>query len=167
MRLMMGLLVLLVVARTAAASPIRTIAAHGVRVDVPRSWHRVAPAPDGAVSDPRTLLVVGSVGVRARLSQCQIAAYRIPPAGAVVVVVGWKSLTSGGGGHLTPGRRPLEQLRTVGRPSFECFSGRGAAAQVVLRGKAYQVNVMVGERATMGQIAEALAVARSFRLAHN
>ena len=89
---------------------------------------------------------------------------RIPSAGAVVVVVGWKSATSGGG-RLKPGRAPLKKLVTVTRPSFECFSGRGAAAQVVLGGKAYQVNVMVGDRASKQRVAEALTVTRSFNLA--
>lgn len=101
---------------------------------------------------------------RSRLSQCQIAAYLIPAGGAVVVVVGWSSVTAGGGGHLKSGRAPLARLRSVQRPSFECFSGRGAAAQVVLGGKPYQVNVMVGDHASKPRVAQALAVARSFRL---
>jgi hypothetical protein len=88
----------------------------------------------------------------------------IPTRGAVVVIVGWKTATSGGG-HLKPGRAPLDALRAVKRPILECFAGRGAAAQVVLRGRAYQVNVMVGGRATRQRIAEALAVVRSFELA--
>ena len=70
-----------------------------------------------------------------------------------------------GGGRLKPGRAPLKKLVTVTRPSFECFSGRGAAAQVVLGGKAYQVNVMVGDRASKQRVAEALTVTRSFNLA--
>jgi len=41
----------------------------------------------------------------------------------------------------------------------------GAAAQVVLGGKAYQVNVMVGDRASKQRVAEALTVTRSFNLA--
>jgi hypothetical protein len=114
------------------------------------------------VTDPRTLLVVGTAGVRARPSQCQIAAYRIPATGAVVVVVGWTSIAAGG---LKPGRAPLKRLLSIRPPSLECFSGRGAAAQVLLGGKPYQVNVMVGEHASKQTIAEALAVGRSFRLA--
>jgi len=66
---------------------------------------------------------------------------------------------------LKPGRAPLKKLVMVTRPSFECFSGRGAAAQVVLGGKAYQVNVMVGDRASKQRVAEALTVTRSFNLA--
>jgi hypothetical protein len=143
----------------------RVITSHGVRLEVPPGWQRVQPAGDGPVVDPRTLLVVGTAGVRPRASQCQIAAYRIPPGGAVVVVVGWKTATSGGG-RLQPGRAPLADLTTVRRPSFECFSGRGAAAQVALGGRAYQVNVMVGGRASRQRVAAALAVARSFDLSH-
>jgi hypothetical protein len=142
----------------------RIISAHGVRVVVPPAWQRIRAASDGNVVDPRTLLVVGTARVRARPSQCQIAAYRIPSAGAVVVVVGWKSATSGGG-RLKRGRAPLNKLVTVTRPSFECFSGRGAAAQVVLGDKAYQVTVMVGDRASKQRVAEALTVTRSFNLA--
>ena len=87
------------------ASSGRAISANGVRVVVPPRWHRVHPAGDGPVVDPRTLLVVGTVGVRARSSQCQVAAYRVPASGAAVVVVGWKRATSGGG-HMKPGRTP-------------------------------------------------------------
>jgi hypothetical protein len=60
------------------------ISANGVQVWAPAGWHRVASAGDGPVTDPRTLVVVGTAGVRPYLTQCQIAAYRIPPAGAVV-----------------------------------------------------------------------------------
>jgi hypothetical protein len=102
--------------------------------------------------------------VHPRASQCQIAAYSIPADGAVVVIVGWKTATSGGG-HLKPGRAPLAALRSVHRPSFECFSGRGAVAQVALGGRAYQINVMVGGRASTRVVAQALAVGRSFALA--
>lgn len=141
----------------------RIIASHGVRLVAPAGWQRVQSADDGPVVDPRTLLVVGTAGVRPKQSQCQIAAYRIPPNGAVIVVVGWKTATSGGG-RLRPGRAPLAALRAVRRPSFECFTGRGAAAQVALGGKAYQVNVMVGDRASKARISAALAIARSFDL---
>lgn len=143
----------------------RIITAHGVRVVIPPGWHRIPLASDGNVIDPRTLLVVGTAGVVPTFSSCQVAAYRIPSRGAVVVIIGWKTATSGGG-RLKPGRAPLKKLVTVTRPSFECFSGRGAAAQVALGGKAYQVNVMVGDRAAKGLIAKALAVARSFDRVH-
>jgi hypothetical protein len=142
----------------------RPVAADGVQVTVPTTWLRVTPAGDGRVTDPRTLLVVGTTGVRARATQCQIAAYRVPARGAVVVIAGWRTATSGGG-NMEPGRWPLKALTSVKRPSFECYAGRGASASLVLGRKAYQVNVMVGDHASRERVAVALAVARSFRLA--
>ena len=121
------------------------------------------PTPS-AIVDPLTVLVVGTRGVRDDLtSSCQVAAYRVPARGAVVVVVAWRTATSGGG-HLPPGRARLRRLRAVSRPSFECYSGRGAAEQVVLGGKANQVNVLVGDRASRRLVTQALGVARSFDL---
>jgi hypothetical protein len=143
----------------------RSISSHGVRLVVPRIWHRIESATGGSVTDPQTLLVVGTAGVRPKTSRCQIAAYRLPPDGAVVVIVGWKSVVTAGGAPWKPGRAPLKNLLAVHRPSFECFSGRGAVADVLLAGKPYQVNVMVGDRASKPRVAEALAVARSFDLA--
>src|SRR3954453_8650043 len=138
--------VLLTVA-LALVAPTSTVRAHGVALTVPAGWHRVAPAPDGAVDDPRTLLVVGTAGATAKLRHCQIAASRVPANGAVVVVVGWRTATSGGG-HMRPGPRPLRALTNVRPPRFECFSGRGAAVSLALGGKAYQVNVLVGDDAS-------------------
>jgi hypothetical protein len=143
----------------------RSISSQGVRLVVPRIWHRIEPASGGSVTDPQTLLVVGTAGVRPLASNCEIAAYRLPPAGAVVVVVGWKSVVTAGGAPWEPGRAPLKNLLAVHRPSFECYSGRGAVADVLRGGKPYQVNVMVGDRASKPRVAEALAVARSFDLA--
>ena len=142
----------------------QTVGAHGVALTIPTGWHRVASAGDGPAADPRTLLVVGATGVIPKPTQCQIAAYRVPAHGAVVVVVGWKTATSGGG-RMKPGRGPLKKLTSVKQPSFECFAGRGAAASLALDGKAYQVDVMVGNSTSAQHVAEALAVARSFRLA--
>jgi hypothetical protein len=158
-----SLLGLLFASLALAASSGRIIASHGVRVVVPSGWQRVQAASDGPVTDPRTLLVVGTARVRPKPSHCQIAAYRIPAAGAVVVVVGWKS-PAAAGGTPKPGRAPLKALTAVHRPSLECFAGRGAAADVHLGGRLYQVNVMVGDRASKRRVAEALAVARSFNL---
>jgi hypothetical protein len=143
----------------------RVVSGHGVKLTVPASWMRVRAASDGAVVDPKTLFVVGTSGVAPKASQCQIAAYRIPPTGAVVVVVGWRSLRNSGASGADEGRGPLTRLVRVRRPSFECFNGRGAAADLVLAGTAYQVNVMVGNRATSQVIKQALAVGRSFALA--
>jgi len=156
--------VLVSVSLALAGSSGQIISSHGVRLVVPSGWQRIEAAPAGPVTDPRTLLVVGTAGVQPRISRCQIAAYRIPAAGAVVVVVGWKSAVSAGGAPWKPGRAPLQKLVSVHRPSFECFSGRGTVADVLLGGTPYQVNVMVGDRASKLRVAEALAVARSFDL---
>jgi hypothetical protein len=136
------------------------ISANGVQVWAPAGWHRVAPAGDGPVTDPRTLLVVGTSGVRPHATQCQIAAYRIPSAGAVVVIVGWK----GANGDTRLGMKELTRMTTVKQSIFECFNGRGAVATVVLRQREYQVNVMVGDRASKQRIGDALDIARSFDL---
>jgi hypothetical protein len=137
--------------------------AHGVELTLPAGWQQVASAGDGPVIDPRTLLVVGTAGVHAMPTRCQIAAYRVPAHGAVVVIVGWKTATSGGG-RMKPGRWPLNAMTSVRWHSLECFAGRGAAAQLALGGKAYQVNVMVGNSASKQRVEEALALGRSFRL---
>jgi hypothetical protein len=139
----------------------QAVRAHGVALTVPAGWHRVTPAGDGPVTDPRTLLVVGTTGVAPKPTQCQIAAYRVPAHGAVVVIVGWKSATSGGG-RIKPGRRPLKVLTSVKRRSFECFAGRGAVASLVLGGKAYQVNVMVGNSTSAQHVAEPLRLPARF-----
>ena len=128
---------------------------------MPGGWSLVRPAR-GPVTDPATLLVVGTAGVHAKPSRCPIAAYRIPADGAVVVVVGWRSIGTAGGAAAQPGRAPLEGLVTVKRPSFDCFAGRGAAAYVVFGARPYQVNVLVGDRASQDQVDQALGVARSF-----
>jgi hypothetical protein len=164
MRLLASGVLALTFAAVANAGGGQTVRANGVAVTMPLLWHRVAPAGDGTVTDPRTLLVVGTSGVAPKSTHCQIAAYRVPARGAVVVVVGWKTATSGGG-RMKPGRWPLRAMTSVKRANFECFAGRGAAASLALGGKAYQVNVMVGDSTSAGHVAEALAVGRSFRLA--
>jgi len=113
------------------------------------------------VDDPRTLLAVGTRAVRAKPSPCTQAAYRIPEADAVVVVISWSSAAAAGGAP-PPGREPLQRLTAVRRPSFECFNGRGAAADLLLAGRRYQVGVLVGDRASAERVRQALAVARSF-----
>jgi hypothetical protein len=141
----------------------RVIQRNGVKIDAPTSWRWIERG-DGGIVDPTTVLVAGSPGVKPlRHAACQIAAYHLPPTGAVVVVVRWRTGTSGGG-QPPGGRAPLATLTRVRRSSFECFAGRGAAALLALGGHAYQVNLMVGDRATPRSIRQALAAARSFRL---
>jgi len=131
--------------------------AGGAQVTAPAGWSRV----DAAVLDvtePRTLLVIGTKGVRAIETACQVSSYRVPPDGAVVVVIGWKRPSAG------VVWLPLSTMR-LRRDTFECFDGRGAVAQIVRGGRDYQLNVMVGDRADTQVAAEALAVARSFAVA--
>lgn len=140
----------------------RVVSGNGVRLTVPSGWRVVRPASDAPVTDPRTLLVAGTAGVHPQASQCQIGGkYHIPADGAVVIVIGWLS-SSAGGGPVNPGRASLDHLTRVRKSTFECYAGRGAAAQVHLHGIDYQVNVMVGDRASSSRIADALRVARSF-----
>lgn len=127
----------------------------GVQVSVPAGWSAVEPADGRSTTDPRTLLVVGTKGARPIESRCQVASYRVPNDGAVVVVIGWRD---------SFGDTPALQLSKLRRPTFECFSGRGAAGQVTRRGRDYQVSVMVGDAADAETVAAALAVARSFQL---
>ena len=163
MRLFATLAASIVIATAAVAADSRhVITAYGVRLSVPAGWHRLEPTQSGVV-DPRMLLVVVTHGAtRNPASACQIAAYHVPATGAVVVVVGWRTATSDGGDGRPTGRAPLRMLVRVRRPSFECFDGRGAAATLTIGGKAYQVNVMVGDRASRKLVADALAVVRSF-----
>ena len=58
---------------------------------------------------------------------------------------------------------PLAGMK-LRRSIFECFAGRGAVAQVTRGGRDFQVNVMVGDKADAGTVADALDVARSFAL---
>src|SRR4051812_32566532 len=96
--------ILLVVAIALSAATSATAARHpealvsgGVLLKVPDGWSRVTPAVAGNVVDPRTVLVAGTQGVRRRQSRCQVAAYRVPPTGAVVVVMRWRPEASRGG----------------------------------------------------------------------
>jgi hypothetical protein len=163
MRLVASVAVLLAFTSVASGSGGQVVRAHDVEMTVRPGWSRVTAARDAPVIDPRTLLVVGTAGVRAKPSQCQIAAYRVPPTGAVVVIVGWKSAAAGRGTP-KPGRAPLKKLVALRAHSAECFAGRAAAVDVHLGGRLYQVNVMVGNSASSKISADALAVGRSFRL---
>jgi hypothetical protein len=76
----------------------------------------------------------------------------------VVVVVGWRQPT-GASSFL-----PLSALK-LRRGTFQCFPDRGAVAQVNRRGFDYQVNVMVGDRASQQTVDAALDAARSIAAA--
>lgn len=139
----------------ALADTTSTIRGGGVQVLAPDGWSDVVPAASSGSADPRTLLVVGTRGARAIETRCQVASYRVPSDGAVVVVIGWRDSVDD---------KPALQLSKLRRPTFECFAGRGAVGQVTRRGRDFQVNVMVGDSADADTIAAALAVARSFQL---
>lgn len=156
----MPLLALALTASACGGSGGHVLSAHGVHVVAPAGWASIRPA-SGPVTDPRTLLVAGTDGVRTQPSRCSGQAYRVPPSGAAVVVLRWSSVVAAGGAP-APGRAPLERLVSVRRPFFECFAGRGAAADLLLAGKRYQVGVLVGDRVTKARVRDALAVARSF-----
>ena len=130
-----------------------TVRGGGVELDVPAEWSKVERAAEPLGADPRTLLVVGTKGVRPIVKPCQVASYRVPDDGAVVVVIGWSAA------YLDVPKLELTKLR---RPTFSCFEGRGAVGQVTRKGRDYQVSVMVGDDASPQTIREALAVARSF-----
>jgi hypothetical protein len=126
----------------------------GAQLMLPGGWSKVTPAR-ASVDEPRTLLVIGSDGVRAIESPCQVSSYRVPADGAAVVVVGWRNAV-GGGSFL-----PLSGLK-LRRGTFECFAGRGAVARVTRRDRDFQVNIMVGDRASSETVQAALDAARSF-----
>jgi hypothetical protein len=126
----------------------------GVQLVVPDGWGEVVAA-DGSTSEPKTLLVVGTRGAKPIESRCQVAAYRVPVDGAVVVVIGWRD---------SIGDKPALQLSKLRRPTFDCFAGRGSVGQVTRRERDFQVNVMVGDKADSTTVADALAVARSFQI---
>jgi hypothetical protein len=152
----------LVVAGVAvAAESLRTIEGNGIALRVPVDWVRVPRADAGSTADPHTFLVVGTQGVRPIETDCLASSYRVPADGAAVAVIGWKRKLST---HYVGGRENL-YARELERGYFDCFAGRGIAAQIDLDGRTYQVNVMVGDRAERSTILDALAAARSLAVA--
>jgi hypothetical protein len=144
-----------------AADNLRAVEGNGVSLRVTDDWARVTRADERATANPKTLLVVGTHGVHAIDTDCQVATYRIPADGAAVVVIGWRSRLTA---SYLPGKEALVS-KELERGYFECFDGRGVAAQLDLQGHTYQLNVMAGDRADKGTISDALAAARSFALA--
>ncbi len=149
-----AVLAALVAVGAASAERADTARGWGVELVLPDGWAKVAPASQAVGADPRTALVIGTEGVRAMESNCQVSSYRVPADGAVVVVLAWRD-SLGVSGFL-----PLSGLK-LRRGTFSCFDGRGAVAQVTRRGTEYQVNVMVGDRANADTIAAAFDAARS------
>ena len=130
----------------------------GVQLDLPSGWSKVLPTREDRIEDPRTLLVIGTDGVKAIESDCLVSSYRVPADGAVVVVIGWRD-SVGASGFL-----PLSTMK-LRRGTFECFPGRGAVGRIMRRDRDFQVNVMVGDRAGVATVDAALDAARSLALA--
>ena len=147
-------LAVLSLAGAALAAAGDTVRGGGIELALPDGWSRVQPARQLATDDPRTVLVIGTDGVHAVGSDCQVSSYHVPADGAVVVVIGWRD-PIGVSQFL-----PLSGLK-LRRGTFLCFPDRGAVAQVTRRGLDYQVNVMVGDRANAETIDAALDAARS------
>lgn len=152
--LLAALVAALTLASVATGALVEGARGGGIELTLPAGWEKVAPARASAISDPQTLLVIGTDGVRATDSECQVSSYRLPANGAVVVVIGWRAAV-GNSGFL-----PLSGLK-LRRGTFGCFAGRGAVAQVTRRNRDFQINVMVGDRASAETIEDALAAARS------
>jgi hypothetical protein len=144
------------VASAASGATVDSVRAAGIQLTLPDGWSKVVPAAE-AKTDPRTLLVVGTGGVRAVQNDCQVASYRVPADGAAVVVIGWKDSI----GVSFP---PLSAMK-LRRGTFECFDGRGAFARVTRGDRDFQVNVLVGDRARGATIDAAFDAARSLALA--
>lgn len=138
----------------AAADRLETVRGGGVELLLPEGWTRIQPGPQSDGDDPRVVLVIGTDRVRWAESDCLVSSYRVPADGAVVVVIGWREPT-GVGSFL-----PLSGMK-LRRGTFECFDDRGAVAQVTRRGLDYQVNVMVGDRASAETVEAAFDAARS------
>jgi len=153
--LALGLAAGLVASAASAAGDVAR--AGGVQLTLPDGWARVV-SRDTRVDDPRTLLVIGTDGVKAMDSDCQVSSYRVPSDGAVVVVIGWRD-TVGGTSLL-----PLSAMK-LRRGTFDCFAGRGAVGRLTRRDRDFQLNVMVGDRASAATIDAAFDAVKSFGLA--
>ena len=146
-----------VVAATASAVTGDAARGGGVQLTLPDGWSKVVTR-DTRVDDPRTLLVVGTDGVKAIDSDCQVSSYRVPADGAVVVVIGWRD-SMGGTGLL-----PFSGMK-LRRGTFDCFAGRGAVGRLTRRDRDFQLNLMVGDRASAATIDAAFDAVKSFAVA--
>lgn len=151
--------VALVTATAATAASWRVLAVDdSVSMRVPPAWSAVEAAPGTTTADAETILVIGTDGVVPRRTPCLIASYRIPVDGAAVVVIRRIGVASSA---VPTDRRELIALR-LQREYLSCFDGRAGVAQIAIDGRAYQVNVLVGDRAPLLVVFDALVAARSF-----
>ena len=100
-------------------------AAGGVQVTLPTGWSKVARARETRVDDPRTLLVVGTDGVKAVESDC-----RWPRTASLRRRRSRRDRLARLGRWLEP--PPLSAMK-LRRGTFECFAGRGAVGRLTLR----------------------------------
>ena len=133
---------LVVVGAAVAADGLRTVEGNGVSLRVAPDWVRVPRADDRRLTDPRTLLVVGTHGVRPIETECQVASYRDPGRGRRRrrdrLEEDSRSRTSPGRESLSPGTRAW-LLRV-----FEGARDRGAKSSW---GAHVPAQRMVGDRA--------------------
>jgi hypothetical protein len=153
--LVIGLVAAVVASASAAAGDVAR--SGGVQLTLPDGWSKV-DSRDTRVDDPRTLLVIGTDGVKGIVSDCQVSSYRVPSDGAVIVVIGWRDSVGG------TGLLPLSAMK-LRRGTFDCFAGRGAVGRLTRRDRDFQVNVMVGDRASAATIDAAFDAVKSFGLA--
>jgi hypothetical protein len=153
--LAIGLVAAVVASASAAAGDVAR--SGGVQLTLPDGWSKVV-SRDTRVDDPRTLLVIGTDGVKGIDSDCQVSSYRVPSDGAVIVVIGWRDSVGG------TGLLPLSAMK-LRRGTFDCFAGRGAVGRLTRRDRDFQVNVMVGDRASAATIDAAFDAVKSFGLA--
>jgi hypothetical protein len=153
--LVIGLVAAVVASASAAAGDVAR--SGGVQLTLPDGWSKVV-SRDTRVDDPRTLLVIGTDGGKGIDSDCQVSSYRVPSDGAVIVVIGWRDSVGG------TGLLPLSAMK-LRRGTFDCFAGRGAVGRLTRRDRDFQVNVMVGDRASAATIDAAFDAVKSFGLA--
>jgi hypothetical protein len=145
----------------ATAAPWRPVEADGVSVRLPPGWSEAQVARASATAEAETVLVVGTEALRPQKTPCLVASYRIPEDGAAVIVIARRGAASAA----VPRDRSEFQALKLQREYLACFDGRAAVAQIALKNRTFQVNVLVGDRAGAHVVLQALAVARSFGLA--
>ncbi len=153
--------VALVTTAVATAAPWRPVESDGVSLRLPPAWSDTQVPRPPANADAETVIVVGTEGVKLQKTPCLVASYRVPEDGAAVVVIARRGSASAA----VPRDRSEFHALKLQREYLACFDGRAAVAQIALNGRAYQVNVLVGDRAGAHVVLQALAVARSFGLA--